>query len=182
MNDPIIQTFTAVVVSIAFCLLYFAGSNLLLDKIADLPFATKNRREGIKSSVRPWLFLAPALLLLGTYLFYPLFETFRLSFYDATGEVFVGLTNYQWVFADQNFFITIRNNFLWLLVVPATATAFRQVHGVYAHGYQLCGRQCDLEVCIRFPRTRFRPNWHFERHGHGHGLHATSVGHGAFLE
>jgi alpha-glucoside transport system permease protein len=132
MNDPIIQTITAVVVSIAFCLLYFAGSNLLLDKIADLPFATKNRREGIKSSVRPWLFLAPALLLLGTYLFYPLFETFRLSFYDATGEVFVGLTNYQWVFADQNFLITIRNNFLWLLVVPATATAFGLIVAVLA--------------------------------------------------
>jgi alpha-glucoside transport system permease protein len=132
MNDPIIQTITAVVVSIAFCLLYFAGSNLLLDKIGDLPFATKNRREGIKSSVRPWLFLAPALLLLGTYLFYPLFETFRLSFYDATGEVFVGLTNYQWVFSDQNFFITIRNNFLWLLVVPATATAFGLIVAVLA--------------------------------------------------
>jgi alpha-glucoside transport system permease protein len=82
--------------------------------------------------VRPWLFLAPALLLLGTYLFYPLFETFRLSFYDATGEVFVGLTNYQWVFADQNFFVTIRNNFLWLLVVPATATAFGLIVAVLA--------------------------------------------------
>jgi alpha-glucoside transport system permease protein len=132
MNDPIIQTITAVVVSIAFCLLYFAGSNLLLDKIGDLPFATKNRREGIKSSIRPWLFLAPALLLLGVYLFYPLFETFRLSFYDATGDVFVGLTNYQWVFADQNFFITIRNNFLWLLVVPAAATAFGLIVAVLA--------------------------------------------------
>jgi alpha-glucoside transport system permease protein len=104
----------------------------LLDKIAELPFATKNRRETLKSSIRPWLFLAPALLLLGTYLFYPLFETFRLSFYDATGEVFVGLRNYQWVFADQNFFITIRNNFLWLLVVPATATAFGLVVAVLA--------------------------------------------------
>ena len=132
MNDPIIQTITAVVVSIAFCLLYFAGSNLLLDQIAELPFATKNRRETLKSSIRPWLFLAPALLLLGTYLFYPLFETFRLSFYDATGDVFVGLTNYQWVFADQNFLITIRNNFLWLLVVPATATAFGLVVAVLA--------------------------------------------------
>jgi alpha-glucoside transport system permease protein len=72
------------------------------------------------------------MLLLGVYLFYPLFETFRLSFYDATGETFVGLFNYSWVLRDQNFLITIRNNFMWLLVVPATATAFGLVVAVLA--------------------------------------------------
>jgi alpha-glucoside transport system permease protein len=132
MNDSILQTITAVVVSIAFCLLYFAGSNFLLDRLADASASGRNQREAIKSGVRPWLFLAPALLLLGIYLFYPLFETFRLSFYDATGETFVGLSNYTWVFADQNFLITIRNNFLWLLVVPATATVFGLVVAVLA--------------------------------------------------
>ncbi len=132
MNDSILQTITAVVVSIAFCLLYFAGSNFLLDRLADASASGRNQREAIKSGVRPWLFLAPALLLLGVYLFYPLFETFRLSFYDATGETFVGLSNYTWVFADQNFLITIRNNFLWLLVVPATATVFGLVVAVLA--------------------------------------------------
>ena len=132
MNDALIQTLTAVVVSIAFCLLYFAGSNFLLDRVVDATLGSRNRKEGLKSGIRPWLFLAPALLLLGVYLFYPLFETFRLSFYDATGETFVGLSNYTWVFLDQNFLITIRNNFMWLLVVPATATAFGLVVAVLA--------------------------------------------------
>jgi len=132
MNEALVQTLTAVVVSIAFCLLYFAGSNFLLDKLVDATSASRNRKEGIKSGIRPWLFLAPALLLLGVYLFYPLFETFRLSFFDATGETFVGLSNYRWVLVDQNFLITIRNNFMWLLVVPATATAFGLVVAVLA--------------------------------------------------
>ncbi|NVO05216.1 MAG: sugar ABC transporter permease [Rhodoferax sp.] len=132
MNDALVQTLTAVVVSIAFCLLYFAGSNFLLDKLVDASASSRNRKEGLKSSIRPWLFLAPALLLLGIYLFYPLFETFRLSFFDATGEAFVGLSNYTWVFVDQNFLITIRNNFMWLLVVPATATAFGLIVAVLA--------------------------------------------------
>jgi alpha-glucoside transport system permease protein len=132
MTDQILQTMTAVVVSILFCLLYFAGSNFLLDKIIDLPFANKNKLERVRSSVRPWLFLAPALLLLGTYLLYPLLETFRLSFYNSTGEMFVGWANYQWVLVDQNFLITIRNNFLWLLVVPAFATALGLVVAVLA--------------------------------------------------
>ncbi|MDZ7890341.1 MAG: sugar ABC transporter permease [Rhodoferax sp.] len=132
MTDQVIQTITAVLVSIAFCLLYFAGSNFVLDKIVQLPMGSKNGREIFRSNVRPWLFIAPALLLLGTYLVYPLFETFRLSFYDATGEQFVGLANFRWVFADQNFLLTIRNNFLWLLVVPAAATAFGLVVAVLA--------------------------------------------------
>ncbi|MDT7518600.1 sugar ABC transporter permease [Rhodoferax sp. TBRC 17660] len=132
MTDQVIQTITAVLVSIAFCLLYFAGSNFVLDKIVQLPVGSKNGREIFRSNVRPLLFIAPALLLLGTYLVYPLFETFRLSFYDATGEQFVGLANFRWVFADQNFLLTIRNNFLWLLVVPAAATAFGLVVAVLA--------------------------------------------------
>ena len=132
MTDQVIQTITAVLVSIAFCLLYFAGSNFVLDKIVQLPVGSKNGREIFRTNVRPWLFIAPALLLLGTYLVYPLFETFRLSFYDATGEQFVGLANFRWVFADQNFLLTIRNNFLWLLVVPAAATAFGLVVAVLA--------------------------------------------------
>ena len=122
MTDQILQTLTAVVVSVAFCLLYFAGSNFLLDKIISLPVGSLHKRETLRSSIRPWLFLAPALLLLGIYLLYPLVETFRLSFYDPTGTTFVGFSNYGWVFVDQGFLITIRNNFMWLLVVPAAAT------------------------------------------------------------
>jgi alpha-glucoside transport system permease protein len=132
MTDQILQTLMAVVVSISFCLLYFAGSNYLLDKIIHLPFRNKNALERIRSNVRPWLFLAPAFLLLGTYLVYPLFETFRLSFYDSTGDVFVGLANYRWVLVDQGFLITIRNNFMWLVVVPTFATALGLVVAVLA--------------------------------------------------
>ena len=132
MTDQILQTITAVVVSIAFCLLYFAGSNFLLDKIIYLPLGTRNQRETVRSSIRPWLFLAPALLLLGVYLLYPLIETFRLSFYDSTDNAFVGLANYRWVFVDQNFLITIRNNFMWLLVVPTLATIFGLIVAVLA--------------------------------------------------
>jgi alpha-glucoside transport system permease protein len=132
MTDQILQTMLVVVVSIGFCLLYFAGSNLLLDQIIHLPLGNRNQRENVRSSIRPWLFLAPALLLLGIYLLYPFIETFRLSFFDATDNVFVGLSNYLWVFNDQNFLLTIRNNFMWLLVVPTMATIFGLIVAVLA--------------------------------------------------
>jgi alpha-glucoside transport system permease protein len=132
MTDQILQTMLVVVVSIGFCLLYFAGSNLLLDQIIHLPLGNRNQRENVRSSIRPWLFLAPALLLLGIYLLYPFIETFRLSFFDATDNVFVGVSNYLWVFNDQNFLLTIRNNFMWLLVVPTMATIFGLIVAVLA--------------------------------------------------
>lgn len=132
MTDQILQTIAVVLVSIAFCLLYFAGSNFLLDKIVCLPIGTPYQRHRVRSGIRPWLFLAPALILLGLYLLYPLIETFRLSFFDATDNTFVGLANYRWVFVDQNFLITIRNNFMWLLVVPTLATVFGLIVAVLA--------------------------------------------------
>ena len=132
MTDQILQTLMAVVVSVGFCLLYFAGSNWVLDRVVALPFANRNRREGIRSVVQPWLFLIPALLLLGVYLVYPLFETARLSFMNDTGEQFVGLANYKWVLVDPNFLITIRNNFMWLLMVPAMATLMGLIVAVLA--------------------------------------------------
>ena len=132
MVDQLVQTLTAVVVAIAFCLLYFAGSNFLLDRIIAMPVGSLHGREQLRSKIRPWLFLAPALLLQGIFLLYPLVETFRLSFYDPRGELFVGLANYQWVFVDQGFLITIRNNFMWLLVVPALSTIFGLIVAVLA--------------------------------------------------
>ncbi len=128
MTEQILQALLAVVLSLGFCLIYFGGTNYILDSIV-------GNRSGAGepgASVRPWLFLAPALFLLGVYLLYPLVDTFRLSFFDATGEKFVGLANYKWVFEDQAFLITIRNNFLWLLVVPALATVAGLVVAVLA--------------------------------------------------
>lgn len=132
MTDQILQTLLVVVVSVTFCLVYFAGSNFLLDQIIHLPIGTRSRREHLRSSIRPWLFLAPALLLLGVYLLYPFLETFRLSFFDATDDAFVGFSNYVWVFRDQNFLLTIRNNFMWLLVVPTLSTVFGLIVAVLA--------------------------------------------------
>lgn len=132
MTEQLLQTLTAVMISIAVCLLYFAGSNFVLDKIIHVPFVGRKKLDQIRSRMRPWLFIAPALLLLGLFLLYPLLETFRLTFFNATGETYVGFSNYRWIVFDQNFLLTIRNNFLWLLVVPAVSTALGLIVAVLA--------------------------------------------------
>ena len=74
--------------------------------------------------VRPWLFLLPAMLALGLYLAYPVVETLRLSLTDRDqGGAFVGLANYSQMFSEDKFWEAMRNNMLWLIVVPAASTA-----------------------------------------------------------
>jgi alpha-glucoside transport system permease protein len=114
MSSALLQIVAVLAVTLAGSLVYFVGSSYLLDRFAS---------ARVQALFRPWLFLGPALLLMGGYLFYPFLETLRLSFHDSAGADFVGWRNYQWVFADSDFQVAVRNNILWLAVVPAVATA-----------------------------------------------------------
>ncbi len=76
------------------------------------------------------VFLAPTLLLLGVWVVYPTVSTIIRSFYDRTGDEFVGLDNYETLFTDDTLRTAIKNNFLWLLVVPAFVTAVGLVFAV----------------------------------------------------
>ena len=122
----------AVVLGVAACALYFWASNRLLDLAlpdrGDVRTASRNLR--MRSVIRPWLFLGPALALLALYLVYPVIATFILSFYDRNGEAFVGLANYRWALVDDEFRQSIFNNILWLAVVPAACTFFGLVIAV----------------------------------------------------
>lgn len=76
------------------------------------------------------VFLAPALVLLGVWIVYPTIRTVVRSFYDRDGDEFVGLANYETLFTDDTLLTAIKNNFLWLLIVPAFVTAIGLVFAV----------------------------------------------------
>ncbi len=76
------------------------------------------------------VFLGPALLLLGAWVVYPTIRTIIRSFFDRSGDEFVGLDNYQTLFSDDTLLMAIRNNVLWLLIVPALVTAIGLVFAV----------------------------------------------------
>jgi len=126
MEHPAILGLVTIVVGVSACIGYFYFSNLVLDRFifpARGPEAGRNINRA--NMVRPWLFLFPAIFALGLYLAYPVVETLRLSFTDRDqGGAFVGFANYQQMFSEQKFWEAMRNNMLWLIVVPAAATAF----------------------------------------------------------
>ena len=123
---PALQALVVILVGVGGCVGYFYASNLVLDKIIfPARGAQAGRNINRANAVRPWLFLMPALVALSLYLAYPVFATFWLSLQDTNGSGgFAGFENYRLMFAEPKFGESLRNNMLWLIVVPAAATGF----------------------------------------------------------
>lgn len=74
----------------------------------------------------PWLLLAPAMLFFTVYVIAPIFQSLLYSFYewDGIGEAtWIGWSNYDELFEDDRFYVSLKNNIIWLvlymLAVPA---------------------------------------------------------------
>lgn len=122
--EQFVMAAVTIVVGVLGCVGYFFLSNAALDSIypARGPNAGTNITRA--NTIRPWLFLLPALILLGVYLVYPVIVSVIFSFMDARAETFVGFANYQWMVNDEKFRESMVNNMLWLIVVPALSTLF----------------------------------------------------------
>jgi putative chitobiose transport system permease protein len=83
----------------------------------------------LRSQVTPYLFLLPAMLVLGLTVFYPAIQAFLLSFtqyeYDITQPpMWIGLENFQRLLKDSVFWKTLRNTLVYLVgVVPILVVA-----------------------------------------------------------
>ncbi|HJR87458.1 MAG TPA: sugar ABC transporter permease [Acidimicrobiia bacterium] len=112
-TNKVIQVLVAVVVGVGGIWLLYWGMDRA---ISAMP-------EAIGAAVRPFAFAGPAMVLLGFYLVYPAVNTFILSFQDSDGESFVGLDNFQRVFTESTYLISIRNSVIWVILVPIVAVA-----------------------------------------------------------
>lgn len=122
MTEQIYTALIAILIGVSAVIIYFWGSNWILDAL--ISKSTRDNKEVLREKIRPWLFAGPALFFLTLYLIYPVFETLWLSFQNSDSTEFVGWSNYQWLFNDGEFYLTLRNNLLWLIIVPTLSTVF----------------------------------------------------------
>jgi alpha-glucoside transport system permease protein len=77
------------------------------------------------------VFLAPALVLLGVWVVYPALYTVARSFFGRDGfSEFVGVDNYEALFTQDALLTAIKNNAIWVAVVPALVTAIGLIFAV----------------------------------------------------
>jgi alpha-glucoside transport system permease protein len=75
-------------------------------------------------TLRPFVFVGPAIAILSWYLLIPTIRTFYASFFDARTEAFVGLDNYVFAFTNSDMLTSFRNNLLWLIIGTALSVGF----------------------------------------------------------
>lgn len=75
-------------------------------------------------------FLAPAAFFLGVWVVYPTLRTIYRSFFDRSGDTFVWFDNYEALFTDDVIVTAIKNNAIWVGVVPALVTALGLIFAV----------------------------------------------------
>ncbi len=109
MNNPVISAILAIIFGpiVTFGLYWF------LNKLVSwIP----NRK--VRSAIEPYVFIGIVLALIGVLLIGPTIQTMLFSFMNADSTEWIGFKNYVKLFSDPNFLYTVRNNLLWIAVVP----------------------------------------------------------------
>ncbi|MGW6576827.1 carbohydrate ABC transporter permease [Streptomyces sp. NPDC054945] len=75
-------------------------------------------------------FLLPALVLLGALVVHPIGYSLYRSFFDRSGDTFVGGDNYREILSDDTIRTALGNTALWVVFAPAMATALGLIFAV----------------------------------------------------
>jgi multiple sugar transport system permease protein len=76
-------------------------------------------RRFSRHRLAPWLFLAPGLIMFLAYVIIPIIQSVQISFYrwDGLGEMtWVGTRNYERLLREEAFYISLKNNVIWLVL------------------------------------------------------------------
>src|SRR5437870_7116379 len=118
-----LPTLLLVIVAVPLALVgYIVGSDVLVRRLP----------KRSQASVRPCVWVGPAILFVGVILVYPMVGTIVRSFFDRHGSTFVGLGNFTRLLTDGGILIVLRNNLLWLLLYPGLVLIFGLLLAVLA--------------------------------------------------
>jgi ABC-type sugar transport systems, permease components len=100
--------------------------------------AAAPRRRSARWRVSPWLYMAPAIVTLIVWIYWPLVDAFRLSFYQwnmlpTSPQIFVGWENYQRIFALPKFWQALRNTGIYVIGLLPLAVLIPLVLAIYTH-------------------------------------------------
>jgi alpha-glucoside transport system permease protein len=109
----VINTLLTIVIGVGVALVVYWVLNLIAER---LPGPWEGR-------VKPYLYLLPAIAVIGLFLIYPAIQTIQYSFANATSTKYVGFKNYTTLLGQKDFQITLVNTLLWIAIAPAVVVA-----------------------------------------------------------
>lgn len=131
--------------------LYVVAIALLVGAL--LFFADFRSRQGAGYLFQLVLFMAPASIMLAIGLIYPAIATIFKSFFDKSGDQFVGLENYFWVFTNPTGTASVVNTILWALLAPTISVVIGLAYAVFidrARGEKVLKVLVFMPVAISF--------------------------------
>ena len=106
-----------------------------------------------QDKTQAYLYVAPAVILVGIICIYPIFRTLIMSFTDNDGlnpANFIGIKNYVRLFLDPNYITPIKNTIIWTIF----ATIFPVTIGfLFAYSMQFLPRSNYFQILVYLPAT-----------------------------
>ncbi len=102
----IVQVIVAIIWGVGGVALLYTVSNWLVEQLP---------KEWVRR-IQPFVFVGPALIILGWYLVIPTFRTLIMSFQNDISTRWLGLDNYIFAFTDRIMLEAFRNNLLWMII------------------------------------------------------------------
>ncbi len=110
----IVQVLVAIVWGVGGVALLYVVTNWLVMKLP----------RNIAKTLQPFVFVGPAVVIMGWFLAVPVVRSLVASFRNYLGTQWVGLENYKFAFTDPRMLETFRNNLLWLVFGTFFSVAF----------------------------------------------------------
>ena len=95
---------------------------------------TKKGRKRIAEKAVPYLMIAPAMIIVGVFMIYPIVYMIYLGFFDwdmLSDKVFVGLDNYITMFTDKEFWQVVGNTFTFMIMMVPPCLIISLLLAVY---------------------------------------------------
>ncbi len=105
----IVQVLVAIVWGVGGVALLYVVTNWLVMKLP----------KKIARTLQPFVFVGPAVVIMGWFLAVPVIRSLIASFKNYLGTEWVGLENFKFAFTDPRMLETFRNNLLWLVLEPS---------------------------------------------------------------
>lgn len=110
----IVQVLVAIVWGVGGVALLYVVTNWLVMKLP----------KKIARTLQPFVFVGPAVVIMGWFLAVPVIRSLIASFKNYLGTEWVGLENFKFAFTDPRMLETFRNNLLWMVFGTFFSVAF----------------------------------------------------------